>query len=155
MIDLDHVLASPLFRIEADGHMSWQFSRKDEFALRLAVQSGYNIAVLSGEELSPGLEEWLRSLGLNDLFFETIDRLDAYEEYVESRKMDSEGILYLGGELPDLEPMMKAGLPACPVDAGPEILGAAHYISPFKGGNGCVRDVLSKVLKLHHNWSVG
>jgi 3-deoxy-D-manno-octulosonate 8-phosphate phosphatase (KDO 8-P phosphatase) len=44
------------------------------------------------------------------------------------------------------------GLPACPSDAVNEVREAAKYISPFSGGNGCVRDVIEKVLKLKGHW---
>ncbi|MEM6726604.1 MAG: 3-deoxy-D-manno-octulosonate 8-phosphate phosphatase, partial [Bacteroidota bacterium] len=43
-------------------------------------------------------------------------------------------------------------LACCPADAAHEIKSIAHYISPSKGGEGCVRDVIEKVLALQNNW---
>jgi 3-deoxy-D-manno-octulosonate 8-phosphate phosphatase (KDO 8-P phosphatase) len=60
----------------------------------------------------------------------------------------------MGDDLPDLPIMRKVGLPVCPNDAVPEVLDIAEYISPYKGGHGCVRDVLEKVLKLQDKWPV-
>jgi 3-deoxy-D-manno-octulosonate 8-phosphate phosphatase (KDO 8-P phosphatase) len=59
----------------------------------------------------------------------------------------------MGDDLPDLEAMKLASLPACPDDAAPEIKSIAHYISPLRGGEGCVRDVIEKVMKLNGNWN--
>jgi 3-deoxy-D-manno-octulosonate 8-phosphate phosphatase (KDO 8-P phosphatase) len=47
---------------------------------------------------------------------------------------------------------MLASLACCPVDSVPEIKLMSKYISPYKGGEGCVRDVIEKVLKLNDNW---
>ena len=48
--------------------------------------------------------------------------------------------------------MRLAGLPCCPQDAANEIIEISQYISPLKGGDGCVRDVIEKVMKLHNKW---
>ncbi|RMG88515.1 MAG: hypothetical protein D6714_00580, partial [Bacteroidetes bacterium] len=61
-------------------------------------------------------------------------------------------ILYMGDDLPDYEVMRRVGLPACPADAAPEIKAISQYISPRVGGDGCVRDVIEKVLKLNRKW---
>jgi 3-deoxy-D-manno-octulosonate 8-phosphate phosphatase (KDO 8-P phosphatase) len=45
-----------------------------------------------------------------------------------------------------------AGLACCPSDAVPEIRQVSHYVSPIAGGEGCVRDVIEKVLKLNDHW---
>ena len=50
--------------------------------------------------------------------------------------------------------MKKAGMPCAPADAAPEILQTARYISPHRGGEGCVRDVIEKLLRLHGNWDM-
>ena len=48
--------------------------------------------------------------------------------------------------------MQIAGFACCPNDAAVEIKQISSYISPFKGGYGCVRDVIEKVLKLNNDW---
>jgi 3-deoxy-D-manno-octulosonate 8-phosphate phosphatase (KDO 8-P phosphatase) len=48
--------------------------------------------------------------------------------------------------------MRRVGLPACPVNAAPEILEIAQYVSQYRGGEGCARDVIEKVLRLHGKW---
>ena len=64
---------------------------------------------------------------------------------------DSE-IMFMGDDIPDLEVMRVAGVPVCPADADSEIKQAASYISDKKGGEGCVRDVIEQVLRLHNKW---
>ena len=42
--------------------------------------------------------------------------------------------------------------PRGPQDAAPEIKAIADYVSPVHGGQGCVRDVLEQLLKIHGKW---
>ncbi|RZK68333.1 MAG: 3-deoxy-D-manno-octulosonate 8-phosphate phosphatase, partial [Pedobacter sp.] len=44
------------------------------------------------------------------------------------------------------------GIATCPLDAVDEIKQISHYISPKKGGDSAVRDVIEKVLKVQQNW---
>jgi 3-deoxy-D-manno-octulosonate 8-phosphate phosphatase (KDO 8-P phosphatase) len=44
------------------------------------------------------------------------------------------------------------GLGCCPADAVNDIKAAAQYISSKGGGEGCVRDVIEKVLKINGHW---
>ena len=61
-------------------------------------------------------------------------------------------ILYMGDDIPDYACMQLVGLACCPADAAPEIIDICKYISPYKGGYGCVRDIIEKVLKLNNKW---
>jgi 3-deoxy-D-manno-octulosonate 8-phosphate phosphatase (KDO 8-P phosphatase) len=58
----------------------------------------------------------------------------------------------MGDDLPDIPVLEKVGLACCPSDAVAEVKQTAKYISPLKGGCGCVRDVIEKVLKLNGHW---
>ena len=66
---------------------------------------------------------------------------------------DMQEILYMGDDIPDYNVMRRVGLPCAPFDAAQEILGISKYISPLNGGEGCVRDVVEKVLKLRGQWN--
>ena len=56
-------------------------------------------------------------------------------------------ILFMGDDIPDYSCMQIADFACCPSDAAVEIKQISSYISPFKGGYGCVRDVIEKVLE--------
>ena len=61
-------------------------------------------------------------------------------------------MLYMGDDVPDIDPMKAVGLPCCPADACQDVLSVAKYISPLPGGAGCVRDVVEQVLKAQGKW---
>ena len=49
--------------------------------------------------------------------------------------------------------MLKANIATAPADAVAEIKSISHYISDKKGGEGCVRDIIEKVMKARNNWN--
>ena len=59
----------------------------------------------------------------------------------------------MGDDIPDLLVQQLAGVACCPADAVIEIRDQSKYISPYRGGEGCVRDVIEKVLTLRSDWS--
>ena len=65
---------------------------------------------------------------------------------------DGYAIMYMGDDIPDYKVMTQVGLPVCPLDACEEIKSVARYISDITGGDGCVRDVISQVLKAKGDW---
>ncbi|MFW6101409.1 MAG: HAD hydrolase family protein, partial [Bacteroidota bacterium] len=66
--------------------------------------------------------------------------------------IDPDSIMFMGDDLPDYDLMRKCGVPTCPSDAAEEIKSVASYISSFKGGEGCVRDVIEQVLRSQGKW---
>ena len=61
-------------------------------------------------------------------------------------------IIYVGDDIPDYEIMKVVGCPCCPKDACSEIQALSLYISDYKGGMGCGRDILEQVLKAQGKW---
>ena len=68
--------------------------------------------------------------------------------------LKTDEILYMGDDIPDYYVMQQVGVPTCPNDAVHEIRELSTYVSPFNGGEGCVRDVIEQTLKLHGKWPV-
>lgn len=59
----------------------------------------------------------------------------------------------MGDDTPDLKILQRPQLlSTCPADAILEIKSAVKYVSPYKGGQGAVRDVIEKVMKLQGKW---
>ena len=61
--------------------------------------------------------------------------------------------VYMGDDVPDVEVMKFAGISCCPADACRDVLEIADYISPVRGGEGCVRDVIEKVMRIQGKWN--
>jgi 3-deoxy-D-manno-octulosonate 8-phosphate phosphatase (KDO 8-P phosphatase) len=91
-------------------------------------------------------------LGITEIYLNSRSKLEHYNSFKKKFRLNDSEILFMGDDIPDYEVMKIAGVPVCPSDADSEIKQVASYISDKKGGEGCVRDVVEQVLRLHNNW---
>ena len=152
VLDVDGVLTNGSLLLLEDGQMARMMNIKDGYALQLAVKKGYRIVVISGGK-SIAVKNRLNLLGIAEVHIGVEDKISVLQQYVSKYGLNKDQILFMGDDLPDIEMMQHAGLACCPADAAAEIKSLAHYISPFNGGQGCVRDVIEKVLKLNGHWA--
>lgn len=124
---------------------------KDGYALQLAVRNGIRVAIITGGT-STDVKERLSGLGITDVYLGASSKMDAFEDLKMCYDLSNEEILYMGDDLPDYDVMELAGLACAPQDAAPEIKAIADYVSPVLGGEGCVRDVVEQLLKIHNLW---
>ncbi|MCB0654336.1 MAG: HAD-IIIA family hydrolase [Saprospiraceae bacterium] len=151
IFDVDGVLTDSNFLITETGELLRTMNVRDGYAMKRALDEGYRICIITGGN-SKGVTIRLKALGIEEVHSGIKNKISTYNQIVERLELEEGGILYMGDDLPDYEVMRRVGLPACPVDAVEEIREIANYISPFKGGMGCVRDVIEKVLRLQGKW---
>jgi 3-deoxy-D-manno-octulosonate 8-phosphate phosphatase (KDO 8-P phosphatase) len=94
----------------------------------------------------------LEILGVKEVYLRSADKKVDFNTFLEKNGLQAGEILYMGDDLPDYEVMRMAGVPVCPADADNEIKQISSYISDKRGGEGCVRDVIEQVLRLHDQW---
>lgn len=152
ILDVDGVLTNGMLQVTESGDQLRQFNIKDGYALQLAVKRGFKIAVFSGAR-SKGVEARLKGLGIENVFLGLDSKIEVYQGFMDKYGLLPEEVLYMGDDIPDLPVMKRVGLAVCPSDAVEEIKAVSHYISPIKGGEGCVRDIIEKVLKIQDQWS--
>ncbi len=151
LFDVDGVMTNGDILVLDDGKLLRRMNAKDGLALKMAVKRGFKIGIITGGN-SEGVKIRLNNLGIEDIYLSAHDKLSAYENFIQKYKIDPGTILYMGDDLPDVPVLRRVGLPTCPVDAVKEAREIAKYISPYSGGNGCVRDVIEKVLRLQEKW---
>lgn len=154
VFDVDGVMTDGTLQILENGELSRKMHIRDGYALQWAVKQGYQVVVISGGQSKPVIHR-LRQLGIQDIFTGVTDKQRKLADYLEDHELAYDTVLYMGDDIPDYDAMKMIGLPVCPADATPEIKAISKYISPCKGGMGCVRDVIEKVLKLHDHWKEG
>src|SRR5687768_13657117 len=146
VFDMDGVLTDGTVIVLKDGLQARQMHIKDGLGLQMAAKNGYRVLIISGG-YSEEVKNRLSRLGISNVYMSLEDKARFLADYREENKLGWEEILYMGDDLPDLPVLKLAGLACCPADAVEEVKAAAKYISPVKGGWGCVRDVIEKVLK--------
>lgn len=153
VFDMDGVLTDGGLMIHENGQYIRRMHIRDGFALQLAVKKGYRVAVISGSTSDPAITR-LNHLGIHDVYMGVNNKKEKLENYVQEHGLQWNEILFMGDDIPDYEPMQLVGMPCAPADAAPEIKQLSKYISLVAGGQGCVRDVVEKVLKLNDHWEL-
>ncbi|MBX2921276.1 MAG: HAD hydrolase family protein [Chitinophagaceae bacterium] len=153
IFDVDGVMTDGSIGIVTGNEYIRTMNTKDGYALQLAVKRGYRVAVITGGYV-PAVVERMASLGVREVYHKVHNKIEYFNEYCKQYNIVKDEILYMGDDIPDRDVMQASGLACCPADAVPEIKSIAHYISPFNGGKGCVRDVIEKVLKIKGNWDL-
>jgi len=151
IFDIDGVLTDGTVIVLRDGLQARQMHVKDGFGLQMAIKNGYNVFIISGG-ISEESKKRLEDLGIKEIHLGISDKTKFVADFLKSKKIKWEDVLYMGDDLPDLPLMSKVGLPCCPADAVNEVKTVVKYISPVNGGWGCVRDVIEKVLKVNGHW---
>lgn len=152
VFDVDGVLTDGMLMVLPNGVMARRMNIKDGYALQLAVKKGYNVVIISGG-ISAEVQERLHKLGVKHVFMQVQDKVAVLTEFMQQHKLSNQQVLFMGDDMPDAPALRLVGLPACPADAATDIKELAQYISPVNGGNGCARDVIEKVMKLHGTWN--
>ncbi len=151
IFDVDGVLTNGTVLINTDGELLRTMNIKDGYALKTAVQQGFNVCIISGGK-NEGVRKRLSGLGLTDIYLGAHHKVEQLDEYLESYNIKPENVLYMGDDIPDMPVMQLVGLPTCPQDAVAEVKEISKYVSYKKGGKGCVRDVIEQVLKVQGKW---
>lgn len=151
IFDVDGVLTNGSVTITSDGELLRTMNIKDGYALKVAIDSGLRICIISGGS-NEGVKTRLHMLGVSDIFMGVHDKLQQLKSFAQQNSIDLKQALYMGDDIPDVDAMQLTLLPCAPQDAVPEIKAVSKYISHKKGGDGCVRDIIEQVLKIQGNW---
>jgi 3-deoxy-D-manno-octulosonate 8-phosphate phosphatase (KDO 8-P phosphatase) len=149
--DIDGVLTDGIVSIGSDNTVTRHYNAKDAHAITTAARADYTLIVIS-KASEPLLKDRLGSLGFQEVYLSCTDKEETLRDFATTYDIKEDEILYMGDDMPDYGAMQRAGVAACPHDAVADIRAISHYVSPYKGGQGCVRDVIEQVMRLHGKW---
>ena len=151
VFDIDGVLSMQTINLNSFGVPNRTVNLRDGYAIQLAVKKGYHIGIISGSS-SREYQKRLKNLGVNDIFLKSRNKVNDFNTFLRKHNLNKSDVVFMGDDIPDFEVMKEAGIPVCPSDDDSEIKQVSCYISDKKGGEGCVRDIIEQVLRLHNNW---
>ncbi len=151
VFDVDGVFTDSLLQVTERGELLRRMNTRDGLAVKMALGVNLNIGVITGGN-SQGVALRLRGLGVEHYFAGVSDKLPVLKQLLDEWGISPEALLYMGDDLPDLACIQYAGIGACPANAATEALKVSDYVSPVKGGAGCVRDVIERVMKSQNLW---
>jgi len=153
VLDVDGVLTDGGLVYSPDGEDRKIFSVRDGLAIRLLLEAGIEVAVVSGRESGAaaarcadlGIRPDLVVLGARDKAAE-LDRLEGMLDLVDLE------VAAMGDDLPDLPLLTRVGFTACPADAVPEVAAVCDLVCGAGGGRGAVRELAELILKVQGRW---
>lgn len=128
------------------------FNVRDGLGAKLAQRAGITIVLLTSRS-SPALVRRAKELEITELHQGATNKLTACEEILQKLSVTFDEVLYIGDDLPDLAPMLRAGLSAAPADAASEVHRAATWKLNAGGGRGAFRELVERLLKERDEWT--
>ena len=154
VFDVDGVLSANQVPLGEDGFPVRTVFIKDGYALHLALKLGLDIAIMTGGDTAP-VRRRFEFMQVKHIYMGSHRKTEQMADFLKTTGYAPVEVAYMGDDLPDFEVMQMVGLPCCPADASPEIKAISKYVSPFKGGGGCCRDLLEQILKVKGLWQSG
>ncbi len=151
--DVDGVMTDGGILCDLEGQLYRNFDAKDGFAVRMATLNGYPVAVITGGN-SGSIRRRFLSCGVpqEDIYLGSRDKIRDFEHFCRKYSLDPEEVMFFGDDIPDIEVIEACGIGVCPSDAVEEVKQAAHWVSDYPGGKGCIRDAFEKVMKAQDRW---
>jgi len=151
LLDVDGVLTTGQVVYSDSGEEIKAFSVKDGLGLRLAMDNGIQVGIVTGRS-SGALAHRCRNLGIDLVFDNVSDKAARLPDITSQTGIPAEQMAFIGDDLPDIPLMRRVGLAVAVADAVPEVLAAANMVTAAKGGCGAVRETCEKLLKARGNW---
>lgn len=152
VFDVDGVMTDGGIIPTPEGDFIRRYNAKDGYAIAYALREGFKVCVISGGR-GKMLENRLTMLGVTKMYLNCMNKVEALEEFLAENNLDRQSVIYMGDDIPDLECMMRVGIPVCPADAAMEVVEASRYVSEYNGGHGAVRDIVEQVLRAKGCWA--
>ncbi len=146
IMDFDGVLTNNKVIINQKGEESVECSRSDGLAIEILNKLKIKIFILSTEK-NKVVKERAKKLKVQ-CFNSVIDKQKAIISLSKKQNINLSRSIYIGNDVNDLLAMKECKVKICPKDSHPAIKKIANFITVSSGGNGVIREVVEKILKI-------
>lgn len=151
IIDVDGTLTDSGIYYDENGNELKRFSTRDAAGFFAAKEKGIKTIILTGRECAATIRR-MEELKVDVLIQNCRDKVQFINEFMRDNGIHSEELGYIGDDINDYNSMKLCGFVGCPIDACDEVKTIADYVSPYRGGYGAARDVISYILKERGEW---
>ncbi len=139
--DVDGVMTDGGLWFDSQGEMIKRFDAQDGLGMKLAMEAGIELAVITGI-VSSAVEHRIRRLGITEYHEGKVHKLETFFDMCRRLKVEPYEVAYVGDDWVDAGIMQHVGLPIAVANAQPEILQLAKVVTQRQGGHGAVREVI-------------
>jgi 3-deoxy-D-manno-octulosonate 8-phosphate phosphatase (KDO 8-P phosphatase) len=143
--DVDGVFTDGRFYLSDDGVETKAFNTQDGFGIRLLLNAGVNVAVISGRQ-SAAVEKRMQELGVSFVFQGCKDKVAAFDSVVAELGIELDRCVFVGDDIPDLPLLQHAGFSIAVANAAQAVKDECDHVTESSGGAGAVREVCEYVL---------
>ena len=153
--DIDGVMTDGGILATSDGDLLRMFDAKDSFGVRMAKLNGLITCVITGGA-SDSIKKRFVYCGVDeeDVYLHSRIKMEEFDDFCSRHSLAYDEVMYFGDDLPDIDVLKACGIGVAPADAVAEAMEAADYVSPYKGGHGCVRNAIEAVMKAQGIWKL-
>lgn len=146
MLDVDGTMTDAGIYIMEDGRQFKKFNARDGIGIKLAMQAGVEVAIISHSLATEMVAARANMLGMKYTYIGQRPKLEVLEEWQKEMNLRDEEIAFIGDDINDYHIMQKVGFKACPADAVDQIKAIVDVILTRKGGEGAVREFIDSYL---------
>ncbi|MEK0337739.1 MAG: HAD hydrolase family protein [Nitrosopumilus sp.] len=143
--DFDGVMTNNQVLIMQDGKEAVFCNRDDGWAIRKIKEMGIVQLILSSEKNPIVIS---RALKLSiQCISGCLNKEKRLRQFCRDENLLLVRTIYIGNSLNDLKIMKIVGYSIAPIDAHPDIIKVAGYVTKRKGGEGVILEVLERIVK--------
>ena len=146
--DVDGVLTDGLLHYDANGEAIKSFHVRDGLGIRMLMEHGIQVAVLSGRS-SPILQKRMQDLGIKLAILGKLEKESACFELMKQANVTPEQTAYIGDDSVDLPAFAVCGFSFAVADAAGYVQDCADYVLSLGGGKGAFREMSDMMLTAH------
>ena len=154
ILDVDGVLTDGQILLTEQGEELKSFNAKDGHGLRMLMEEGIEVALISGRN-SKAVDFRARDLGILEVHQGVRDKGPFCEKIIRQRNLRKDEVCCVGDDIPDLPLFQHSGISFAVSDASPVIKDLASYTTRQRGGHGAVREVCEVILASRGRWPFG
>lgn len=143
--DVDGVFTDGRFYLSDDGVESKAFHTQDGYGIRLLLNEGIEVAVISGRQ-SGAVQKRMTELGVTHVVLGCEDKVAALDEIVAGLGISVVECAYVGDDIPDLPLLNRVGVSIAVANAVPTLHEQCDLSTSASGGAGAVREVCELIL---------
>ncbi|MBO6228439.1 MAG: HAD hydrolase family protein [Shewanella sp.] len=145
VLDVDGVLTDGKLYFLADGSEAKAFSTLDGQGIKMLMNSGVNVAIITGRT-STIVERRAANLGIMHLIQGREDKRTALDELLSSLQLSYDQVAYLGDDLPDLAAIRCVVLGVAVANANTFVRQHALAVTSLRGGEGAARELCEFIM---------
>ena len=145
VLDVDGVLTDGKLYFLADGSEAKAFSTLDGQGIKMLMNSGVNVAIITGRT-STIVERRAANLGIMHLIQGREDKRTALDELLSSLQLSYDQVAYLGDDLPDLAAIRCVALGVAVANANTFVRKHALAVTSLRGGEGAARELCEFIM---------